>query len=122
MIFVLNVYFTSCIREVFLALFIILICKTKLQDACNWTRYTKSIENGWIEQCGEYCQIFCDYGYITSDKTVFHCGDMILPSYSPDESYPECVRPMAFLIGKFINNVRNSYNMLQISITSSCFV
>ena len=50
------------------------------------------IPNGYIKRFLFACQIFCNYGFITSGKNVFFCH----------EEHPSCVKTMAFIIGKYI--------------------
>ena len=47
------------------------------------------IENGYIKHSVIYCQIVCNYGFISSGKQVFLCI----------EEHPTCVKTMAFIIG-----------------------
>ena len=61
---------------------------------CEWSEafVIRTTENGWIKCNLSFCQINCDYGYITSGRLVF-------PKTDPD---PTCNKTMAFIIGKFI--------------------
>ena len=54
----------------------------------------KAIDHGSIECNLLFCQINCDYGYITSGKYVY--------SWWKDDPPPTCVKTMAFMIGKFL--------------------
>ena len=75
------------ITLILIQLFVVLNCERSEAFVIRTT-----IENGWIGCNFLFCQINCDYGYITSGKYVFLKAD----------PHPTCNKTMAFIIGKFI--------------------
>ena len=72
------------------ALFLTLTWDARSEAGCSSNSKFWPIKNGCIQELNNYCQIVCNYGFITSGNHVFHCED----------DPPSCVKTMAFIIGK----------------------